>query len=78
MIAEIATEAVAAAPDTAIDEDEPSKGNANIRVEFHSAPVVADVVGTRNPRFVWQVSPGQLAVATKALAESHQLFCFSP
>jgi len=50
-IAEFAIEAIAAAKETAIDEDEPSKGNVNIRVGFHSGPVVADVVGTRNPRY---------------------------
>jgi len=50
-IAEFAMEAVVAANETPIDIDEPSKGNVNIRVGFHSGPIVADVVGTRNPRY---------------------------
>mmetsp|Transcript_48398 Transcript_48398/g.95865 ORF Transcript_48398/g.95865 Transcript_48398/m.95865 type:complete len:115 (-) Transcript_48398:78-422(-) len=31
--------------------DDPSKGHVNIRVGFHSGPVVANVVGTRNLRY---------------------------
>lgn len=50
-IAEFAIDAVAAANDTLIDEDDPEKGVVNIRVGFHSGSVVADVVGTRNPRY---------------------------
>ena len=50
-IAEFAIEAVAAANSTYINEDEPEKGFVNIRVGFHSGSVVADVVGTRNPRY---------------------------
>lgn len=40
-----------AANETCIDEDDPSAGYVNIRVGFHSGPVVADVVGQRNPRY---------------------------
>jgi class 3 adenylate cyclase len=50
-IAEFAIEAVAAANDTLIDTDDSSKGYVNIRVGFHVSPVVADVVGNRNPRY---------------------------
>ena len=50
-IAEFAIEAIAAANSTDIDTDDPSRGCVNIRVGFHSGPVVADVVGTRNPRY---------------------------
>ena len=50
-IAQFAMEAITAANETCIDEDDPSKGYVNIRVGFHSGPVVADVVGTRNPRY---------------------------
>ena len=38
-------EAVAAARETLIDEDDPSRGTVSIRVGFHSGPVVANVVG---------------------------------
>lgn len=50
-IAEFAIEAVAASNETLIDIDDPSLGYVNIRVGFHCGPVVADVVGTRNPRY---------------------------
>ena len=50
-IAEFAMDAIQAANSTLIDEDDPSLGHVNIRVGFHSGSVVADVVGTRNPRY---------------------------
>ena len=50
-IAEFAIDAIAAANSTYIDTDDPSKGFINIRVGFHSGPVVADVVGSLNPRY---------------------------
>jgi serine/threonine protein kinase len=50
-IAHFAIRAVAVANETLIDEDDPTKGHVNIRVGFHSGPVVADVVGNRNPRY---------------------------
>lgn len=48
-IAEFAVEAVQAANSIQIDPDDSRKGCVQIRVGFHSGPVVADVVGTRNP-----------------------------
>ena len=50
-IAEFAIRAVTAANETLIDEEDPAKGHVNVRVGFHSGPVVADVVGNRNPRY---------------------------
>jgi len=50
-IARFALEAVALAQETLIDEEDPSRGYINIRVGFHSGPVVANVVGTRNLRY---------------------------
>ena len=50
-IAEFAVDAIAAANCTPIDMDDPDRGCVDIRVGFHSGPVVADVVGTRNPRY---------------------------
>ena len=50
-IAEFAVEALVAANETRIDEEDEARGYVNIRVGFHSGPVVADVVGTRNPRY---------------------------
>jgi Adenylate and Guanylate cyclase catalytic domain len=49
-IAEFAIDAIAAANDTLIDPENPDKGYVNIRVGFHSGPVVADVVGVSNCR----------------------------
>ena len=50
-IAYFAIDAVAAANGTLIDLENPDKGYVNIRAGFHSGSVVADVVGTRNPRY---------------------------
>ena len=50
-IAEFAVEAVQQANMTLIDLEDPSLGHVNIRVGFHCGPVVANVVGSRNPRF---------------------------
>ena len=50
-IAYFAIDAVAAANGTLIDLDDPDKGYVNIRAGFHSGSIVADVVGTRNPRY---------------------------
>jgi len=50
-IAEFSIDAITAANETLIDLEDESKGFVNIRVGFHSGPVLADVVGTRNPRY---------------------------
>jgi hypothetical protein len=50
-VADFAMDAIHAANDTLIDTENPEKGFVNIRVGFHSGPVVADVVGSRNPRY---------------------------
>jgi serine/threonine protein kinase len=50
-IAEFAMDAIRAATKIPIDEDDLSIGYLNIRVGLHSGPVVANVVGTLNPRY---------------------------
>jgi len=50
-IASFATDAIEAAAATLIDPNKPQLGSINIRVGFHVGPVVANVVGSRNPRF---------------------------
>jgi len=50
-IALFAMEAVQAANQVSVDPEDPSLGYINIRCGFHSGPVVADVVGSRNPRY---------------------------
>lgn len=51
-IAQFAEGIIAAAGNTLIDLDDPKKGYLRIRVGFHSGPVVSQVVGSLNPRFV--------------------------
>jgi class 3 adenylate cyclase len=50
-IAEFAQDAIRSACNIAIDEDDLSLGYLNIRVGLHSGPVVANVVGSLNPRY---------------------------
>jgi class 3 adenylate cyclase len=50
-ISEFAIDAIRVANQTLIDESNPDLGFVNIRVGFHSGPVVSNVVGTRNPRY---------------------------
>ena len=45
-VAEFSIDSLGAANETIVDEDDESKG---IGVGFHSGPVVANVVGSRNP-----------------------------
>ncbi|EGD75740.1 TKL/DICTY4/DRK protein kinase [Salpingoeca rosetta] len=50
-IAQFAEDAIKAAQSTFIDPERPELGCVNIRVGFHCGPVVANVVGRRNPRY---------------------------
>mmetsp|Transcript_43011 Transcript_43011/g.82056 ORF Transcript_43011/g.82056 Transcript_43011/m.82056 type:complete len:1338 (+) Transcript_43011:58-4071(+) len=50
-IAEFAIDVIKTANRTLLDNDRPELGCVNIRVGFHSGPVVASVVGNMNPRF---------------------------
>ena len=50
-IAQFSIDAKKAANETLIDIDNPAKGFVDIRIGFHSGPVVANVVGSRNPRY---------------------------
>jgi serine/threonine protein kinase len=51
IMALFAIDAVEAASSTVIDEDDPSQGYVQIRVGFHSGPVVASVCGSMSPRY---------------------------
>jgi serine/threonine protein kinase len=46
-----AMDAIRAASSTLVDEDDLSRGFLSIRVGFHSGPVIATVVGSRNPKY---------------------------
>ena len=50
-VAAFSKDAIKASAETLIDEDDPSKGYLQIRVGFHSGPVIADVIGSRLPKF---------------------------
>eukprot|EP00730_Choanoeca_flexa_P005203 TRINITY_DN11901_c0_g6_i1.p1 TRINITY_DN11901_c0_g6~~TRINITY_DN11901_c0_g6_i1.p1 ORF type:complete len:479 (+),score=123.04 TRINITY_DN11901_c0_g6_i1:41-1438(+) len=50
-IAQFSMDAIAAANETPISLTDDSLGNINIRVGFHTGPVVANVVGSKNPRY---------------------------
>mmetsp|Transcript_29045 Transcript_29045/g.57788 ORF Transcript_29045/g.57788 Transcript_29045/m.57788 type:complete len:1358 (-) Transcript_29045:61-4134(-) len=50
-IADFSVDVLRAASATLIDLDDPKRGCVSIRIGFHSGPVVANVVGSRNPRY---------------------------
>ena len=50
-VAEYAQDAIRAASQILIDEEDPSMGCVQIRVGFHSGPVVSNVIGSLNPRY---------------------------
>jgi serine/threonine protein kinase len=50
-IAAFALDAIQEASNTLVDEDDPSRGYVKIRIGFHSGPVIANVVGSRNPKY---------------------------
>lgn len=50
-IARFAVEALEAAQATLVDVEDPELGHVKLRVGFHTGPVIANVVGTRLPKF---------------------------
>ena len=50
-LAEFAIDAVQAASELPLDEEDPLMGYVQIRVGLHSGPVIADVLGTRLPKY---------------------------
>ena len=50
-IAAFALDALQAGKETQIDLEDPERGFVQIRVGFHSGPVLSNVIGSRNPRY---------------------------
>lgn len=61
-IARFSLDAVKAAQATLVDESDPQRGGINLRVGFHSGSVVANVIGTKNPRCMLYSSCGRCLV----------------
>ena len=74
-IAEFAIDAVVAASQVQIDEDDPSAGCVHIRVGFHSGSVVSNVIGSLNPRFGLFGDTMNTASRMESLSVSGQVHC---
>lgn len=51
LMARFSLDALESAAGTLLDEENPQRGSINIRIGFHTGPIAAHVVGSKNPRY---------------------------